>query len=163
LTWGEFTHQEPELAALGEARFERTGLVLVATLRRNGWARISPVKPFIVGGQLYLGMMWQSKKALDLLRDPRCTIHNTVSDRQATEGEFKVYGRAVNVTDLAERRRFGDAVFDKIGFRPEEPEFHCLPSTLKTSFQPSCGTNGFTIGFGRLAASFGVRGGPTRL
>lgn len=100
--------------------------MLVATLRRNEWARISPVKPFIVGGQLYLGMMWQSKKALDLLRDPRCTIHNTVSDRQATEGEFKVYGRAVNVTDLAERRRFGDAVFNKIGFRAEEPEFHCF-------------------------------------
>ena len=126
MTWGEFAYQEPELAALGEARFERTGLVLVGTLRRNGWARISPVKPFIVGGQLYFGMMWQAKKALDLLRDPRCTIHNTVSDRQATEGEFKVYGRAVNVTDLAERRRFGDAVFDKIGFRPEEPEFHCF-------------------------------------
>ena len=63
---------------------------------------------------------------MDFLRDPRCTIHNTVSDRQATEGEFKVYGRAVNVTDLAERRRFGDAVFDKIGFRPEEAEFHCF-------------------------------------
>jgi hypothetical protein len=27
---------------------------------------------------------------------------------------------------LAERRRFGDAVFDKIGFRPEEAEFHCF-------------------------------------
>jgi hypothetical protein len=89
LTWGEFAHQEPELAALGEGWFERTGLVLAAKLRRNGWAQISPVKPFIVGGQLYLGMMWQSKKALDFLRDPRCTIHNTVSDRQATEGEFK--------------------------------------------------------------------------
>jgi hypothetical protein len=114
------------MAAYGEARFERTGLVLVGTLRRNGWARISPVEPFIVGGQLYLGMMWQSKKALDLLRDPRCTIHNTISDRQASEGEFKVYGRAVDVTDLEERRRFGDAVFDKIGFRPEEPEFHCF-------------------------------------
>ena len=50
LTWSEFAHQEPELAALGEARFERTGLVLVATLRRNEWARISQVKPFIVGG-----------------------------------------------------------------------------------------------------------------
>jgi hypothetical protein len=126
LTWDEFALQDPEMAAYGEARFERTWLVLVGTLRRNGWARISPVEPFIVGGQLYLGMMWQSKKALDLLRDPRCTIHNTISDRQASEGEFKVYGRAVDVTDLEERRRFGDAVFDKIGFRPEEPEFHCF-------------------------------------
>ena len=79
-------------------------------------------------------MMWQSKKASDLLRDPRCTIHNTVFDRPATEGEFKVYGRAVNVTDLAERRRFGDAVFDKIGFRAEEPEFHCFAIDIENVF-----------------------------
>ncbi len=125
-TWGEFAEAEPELATLGRAQFGRTGLALVGTLRRDGWPRISPVEPFIVDGQLYLGMMWRSVKALDLLRDPRCVVHSTVSGRDGTEGEFKVYGRAREVSDLGRRRRFGDAVYTAIGFRPEEPAFHCF-------------------------------------
>ena len=131
-SWQQFGGQAPELAALGEAQFARTGLALVGTLRRDGWPRISPVEPFIVGGQLYLGMMWRSVKALDLLRDPRCVVHSTVSNRDGTEGEFKVYGRAVEVNDPEERRRFGDAVFAAIGFRPEEPEFHCFPISIES-------------------------------
>ena len=131
-TWQQFATHAPELAALGEAQFARTGLALVGTLRRDGWPRISPVEPFIVDGQLYLGMMWRSVKALDLLRDPRCVVHSTVSDRDGSEGEFKVYGRAVEVADLQERRRFGDAVYAAIGFRPEEPEFHCFAISIES-------------------------------
>ena len=131
-SWQQFGAQAPELAALGEAQFARTGLALVGTLRRDGWPRISPVEPFIVEGQLYLGMMWRSVKALDLLRDPRCVVHSTVSNRDGTEGEFKVYGRAVEVNDPEERRRFGDAVFAAIGFRPEEPEFHCFAISIES-------------------------------
>ena len=131
-SWQQFAAQAPELAALGEAQFARTGLALVGTLRRDGWPRISPVEPLITGGQLYLGMMWRSVKALDLLRDPRCVVHNTVSNRDGTEGEFKVYGRAVEVNDPEERRRFGDAVFAAIGFRPEEPEFHCFAISIES-------------------------------
>ena len=131
-SWQQFAAQAPELAALGEAQFARTGLALVGTLRRDGWPRISPVEPFITGGQLYLGMMWRSVKALDLLSDPRCVVHSTVSNRDGTEGEFKVYGRAVEVNDPEERRRFGDAVFAAIGFRPEEPEFHCFAISIES-------------------------------
>ena len=133
MTWQEFAAQAPELAAWGAARFERTGLVMVATLRRDGWPRVSPVEPVFAGQQLYLGMMWRSVKALDLLRDSRCTIHNAVSDRTGVEGEFKVYGRAIEVSDRDERRRFGDAVYAKIGFRPEEPEFHCFAIDIERS------------------------------
>ena len=131
-SWQQFAAQAPELAALGEAQFARTGLALVGTLRRDGWPRISPVEPLITGGQLYLGMMWRSVKALDLLRDSRCVVHSTVSNRDGTEGEFKVYGRAVEVNDPEERRRFGDAVFAAIGFRPEEPEFHCFAISIES-------------------------------
>ena len=87
MTWQEFAQQDPELAALGQERLDRHGLVMVATLRKNGFPRISPVEPLFFNGQLYLGMMWRSQKALDLLRDPRCSIHNAVSDRHATEGQ----------------------------------------------------------------------------
>ena len=93
VAWGQFAERDPELAALGEAQLARTGLALVGTLRRDGWPRISPVEPFIVDGNLYLGMMWKSRKALDLIRDPRCVVHSTVVDRKGSEGEFKVYGR----------------------------------------------------------------------
>ena len=78
MDWEEFKRADPELAALGEERIEATGLVLLGTLRKNGFPRISPVEPLLTMGRLYLGMMWQSRKALDLLRDPRCTVHSTV-------------------------------------------------------------------------------------
>ena len=92
MTWQEFAQQDPELAALGQQRLDRHGLVMLATLRKNGWPRISPVEPLFFNGQLYLGMMWRSQKALGLLRDARCTIHNAVSDRHATEGDSRSTG-----------------------------------------------------------------------
>ena len=112
MIWGEFKRDAPELAALGEERFERTGLVLVATLRKNGWPRISPVEPLITDGHLYLGMMWQSRKALDLLRDPRCTVHSTISDRHGSEGEFKVYGIGREVQALVTERNTAHATIN---------------------------------------------------
>jgi hypothetical protein len=124
VNWDEFKGAAPELAALGEGLFERTGVVLVGTIRKDGSPRISPVEPLITGGQLYLGMMWQSLKALDLLRDSRCTVHSAVSDREGAEGEFKLYGRALDVRDPEERQRYGEALYQKIEFRPEEPNYH---------------------------------------
>ena len=131
--WQEFKLNASGLAALGEELFERTGLVLIGTLRKNGWPRISPVEPLIAEGHLYLGMMWQSQKALDLLRDPRCTVHSTVSDRDGGEGEFKIYGRAVDVQDLETRSRYADALYEKIGFRPEEPEYHLFSIDIESA------------------------------
>ena len=133
MIWEEFKCNSPELAALGEERFERTGLVLIGTLRKNGWPRICPVEPLITDGHLYLGMMWRSRKALDLLRDPRCTVHSTISDRDGSEGEFKVYGRAVEILDLEIRRRFCDVLHEKIGFKPEEPEYHLFSVDIESA------------------------------
>ena len=133
MTWHEFTLQDPALAALDQERLDRNGLVMLATLRKNGWPRISPVEPLFFNGQLYLGMMWRSQKALDLLRDPRCCVHNTVSDRHATEGEFKVFGRALEITDPGDRERYAEAVFQKIGFRPQEPEYHCFAIDIQSA------------------------------
>ena len=133
MRWEEFQRRDPELAALGRERFERTGLIFLGTLRKNGWPRISPVEPLITNGHLYLGMMWQSRKALDLLRDPRCTVHSTISDRDGTEGEFKVYGYAVDIQDLDARRRYGDALYEKIQWRPEEPEYHLFSVDIESA------------------------------
>ena len=99
MRWDEFTVAAPELAGLGEERLRDRELCLLGTLRKNGYPRISPVEPEFVDGELMLGLMWQSPKALDLLRDPRCVVHSVVSDRAGTEGDFKLYGKAVPVED----------------------------------------------------------------
>ena len=132
VTWGQFAESDPELAELGEAQFARTGLALVGTLRRDGWPRISPVEPFITGGQLYLGMMLKSVKALDLMRDPRCVVHSTVSDKNGTEGEFKVYGSAREVNNPDEWQRFSDAVYATLGLRVEDLGGHCFAIDIES-------------------------------
>lgn len=133
MTWEEFQRSNPELADLGEQRFDRTGLILLGSLRKNGWPRISPVEPLITDGQLYLGIMWQSHKALDLLRDPRCTVHSTIWDKAGTEGEFKVYGIAADVQDPEARRRYGDALYEKIQIRPDESEYHLFSVDIQSA------------------------------
>jgi hypothetical protein len=123
VSWGEFEAEAGPLAALARGRFEGAGLVLVGTLRRQGWPRISPVEPLLLDGRLYLGMMWRSMKALDLRRDPRCVVHSIVAGTEGTEGDVKVYGRGLESTDPDERRRYGDGLFARIGWRPPG-DFH---------------------------------------
>ena len=109
MNWEDFEKEAPGLAAFGQERLERSGLAMVGTLCKDGWPRISAVEPLITGGRLYLGMMWRSRKVLDLLRDPRCTLHSTVTDREASEGEFKLSGEAQDVQDTDLRRSYGEA------------------------------------------------------
>lgn len=97
MIWRDFEEAAPELARLGRERFERTSVTLVATLRRDGSPRISPVEPYLVLGRLLLGMMSRSGKAADLLRDSRCSVHSSVSDVNGSEGEFQLHGRGVLV------------------------------------------------------------------
>ncbi len=127
--WAAFRQGDPGLAAIAESRMAEDGLVLVGTLRANGWPRISPVEPLVVDGELYLGMMWRSRKAVDLLADPRCVVHTTVHERNGTEGDVKIYGRACDVTDPGERTRYAAALEAAIGWRPEG-EFHLFALDL---------------------------------
>lgn len=124
MRWNEFTAACPEMAALGEERLRKAELCMVGTLRQDGSPRISPCEVDFVDGELMLGMMWQSRKALDLLRDPRCVVHNCIADRWAAAEEFKLYGRAVDVQDPDRRRRYRETVKARIDWEPEEPNFH---------------------------------------
>jgi hypothetical protein len=38
----------------------------------------------------------RSKKAVDLLRDPRVVVHSVRSDKDGTDGDVKIYGRAID-------------------------------------------------------------------
>jgi pyridoxamine 5'-phosphate oxidase-like protein len=121
MRWQEFAEAAPELAGLGEDLIRRKGVCLLGTLRKDGSPRISPCEAFFVDGDLLLGMMWQSKKALDLLRDPQLVVHSATSDREGTEGDFKLYGRAVDVQDPSVRERYAETLQEAIDWRPTEP------------------------------------------
>lgn len=91
-SWDEFELQAPALAALCFQRFKSTDLLMLGTLRKDGFPRISPIEWVIYEGELALGGIWQAKKALDLLRDPRCTIHSTTSNKDGKQGDAKLWG-----------------------------------------------------------------------
>jgi hypothetical protein len=133
MRWDEFAGVVPELAALGEDRLRAKELCLVGTLRKNGWPRISPVEPEFVDGELMLGMMWQSPKALDLLRDPRIVVHSVVSERSGKEGDFKLYGRAVDVHDSDRRAAYRASIKARIDWEPPEPNYHLFAVDVESA------------------------------
>src|SRR5215470_7582439 len=106
MRWAEFATAAPEMAALGREQLEAQRVVLIATVRRDGSPRISGAEPVTVEGDLYLGMMWRSRKALDLRRDPRLLIHNPICSNAGDEVEFSLRGQAIEVHDAEVRRRF---------------------------------------------------------
>lgn len=124
MDWDAFKREAPEIATAAEARFNAHELIMLGTLRSDGWPRITPVEFLIVDGKLYLGMMWRSMKARDLLRDPRCVLHSATSDKAGTQGDAKIYATAQAITDLAERARFREVCLDRTDWAPDEPEFH---------------------------------------
>jgi len=68
-----------------------------------------------------LGMMWRSKKALDLLRDPRISLATPQTHHDAPFGDLKLYGRAAEVQDRARKAALEDAQEAAINWRPTEP------------------------------------------
>ena len=106
---------------------------MLGTLRADGWPRISPCELDFAAGHLILGMMWQSRKALDLLRDPRCVLHTCTTDRMGTEGDAKLYGRALDVQDPELRQIYRDTVKERIGWAPDEPDFHAFSIDVESA------------------------------
>jgi hypothetical protein len=99
MTWGDLELAAPEIAQLGKERLDQPRVGLLATLRKDGSPRISPVEPFLTQGHLLFGAMSWSSKTRDLLRDPRCVLHSAISGPDTGEGELKLYGRALEADD----------------------------------------------------------------
>jgi len=132
MRWSEFAAACPELAALGEERFRGREVLLLGTLRKNGWPRITPVEPDFVDGELMVGMMWRSPKALDLLRDPRYVAHSVVTNRSGEEGDFKLYGRVRDINDADTRARYRAAIRARIDWEPSDP-FHLFALDVESA------------------------------
>ena len=100
-TWSAFVGSTPELAGRARARFDAHRHHLLATIRRDGSPRLSGTETNFLLGDLWLGMMLGSLKALDLRRDPRYALHSAPIDQDMADGDAKLAGRAVEVTDPA--------------------------------------------------------------
>ena len=132
VTWNEFTAAAPDFAAAGLERFMRSEIILLGSIRKDGSPRISPVEADVVDGELMAGMMWQSKKALDLLRDPRCIVHSTVHDRMDAMGEFKLRCHAADIKDPHKRDCYGEVLYARIKWRPEG-DFHLFAFDIESA------------------------------
>ncbi|MDO8210349.1 pyridoxamine 5'-phosphate oxidase family protein [Conexibacter sp. CPCC 206217] len=100
-SWSDFTAAAPALAAQVQERLDAHVHKTLATLRRDGAPRISGTETRIAHGELWIGSMWQARKALDLLRDPRYALHSGSDDPPAWSGDAKLAGIAEELTDPA--------------------------------------------------------------
>ncbi|MGW0910695.1 pyridoxamine 5'-phosphate oxidase family protein [Streptomyces sp. NPDC002784] len=123
-SWAAFTAAEPDLARLVEERFGAYTHHILATLRKDGSPRTTGLETRFLNGELWLGMMPGSLKALDLRRDPRFALQaNPGEGTGMGGGDVRISGRAVEVHDPAEKARYGEEV------EPPEP-FHLFRAEL---------------------------------
>ncbi|MGY6502370.1 MAG: pyridoxamine 5'-phosphate oxidase family protein [Acidimicrobiales bacterium] len=123
-SWNDLNHDAPQLAGLVRGRFEEHGLAYMATLRRDGSPRLSGVEPWFGDGEVWLGMMWQSRKALDLRRDPRCALHSANTDTQVLSGDARISGRVIEHHDEVDLERGRDLYEAATGDRPPDGPMH---------------------------------------
>ena len=80
-TW-EIATDFPDFAEAVQTAFDAHKHKTLATIRRHGSPRISGIEATFADGELWLGMMPNSLKALDLLRDPRLALHTATVDTE---------------------------------------------------------------------------------
>src|SRR5262249_14954025 len=116
-TWLEFTERSPRIAAIFTRRHAAAGdPCMLATLRSDGYPRISPMEPRVFEGELWLVGMPGTTKFLDLRRDPRCCLHTATVDTQVSDGDAKLWGGVRHVPDEAPHHRVGEDLFAETGF-----------------------------------------------
>jgi hypothetical protein len=115
-TWREFTEAAPRIAAIFTRRHAATGnLCLLATLRSDGFPRISPMEPRIFEDHLVLVGMLGTTKFRDLDRDPRFCLHTATVDTEVKDGDAKLWGVVEDLPDRSLHQRFATALFDETG------------------------------------------------
>ncbi|WP_055567596.1 pyridoxamine 5'-phosphate oxidase family protein [Streptomyces atriruber] len=124
--WEAFTTAEPDLAATVEKRFGAFTHHVLATLRKDGSPRTTGLEVRFLNGELWLGMMPNSLKALDLRRDPRFALQaNPGAGTEMAGGDVRIAGRAIEVRDPELRARYTDTVNP-----PDPDEFHLFRAEL---------------------------------
>src|SRR5690606_25990005 len=108
-TWNEFESAAPDLARRVRERLDAHTHKTMATIRKDGSPRISGTEAQIRGGELWIGSMWQARKARDLQRDPRFALHSGSDDPPEWTGDAKLSGIAEEITDDARVRELNGA------------------------------------------------------
>ena len=98
MAWGGFESAEPDLAGRVRGRFESNRHAVLATLRRDGSPRLSGMEAPIRDGHLWPAMMPASRKAGDLRRDPRFSVHSALDSENLPLGDARVDGSVVPAT-----------------------------------------------------------------
>src|SRR5258708_8409738 len=119
-----FAREQPRFGGRGDRLPAGPGVVLFATIRRDGTPRLSPVEPLFWRADLWLSMGWDTRKTLDLQRDPRLLVHNVITDREGSTGEYKVRGRAVAEPDPAVHQTYATEVKHPLRSNPQPPPLH---------------------------------------
>jgi hypothetical protein len=123
-TWDEFTTGAPRIAEIFTRRHAAAGnLCMLATLRSDGFPRISPIEPRIFEGRLLVVGMPGTTKFRDLGRDPRFCLHTATVDTHVADGDAKLFGRVYDEQDEALHQRFADALYAETGFDLRGREF----------------------------------------
>ena len=135
MDWSQFAAVAPEIARFAKERISRTGLLMLGTLRADGWPRISPIEPIILQGLLIVGGTHGTRKTLDLMRDPRCSLNTIVTDKDGTEGEVKLFGRALEITNAETIDRMAEDTFKRYGFRPAPHTYHNFSFDITSAAQ----------------------------
>jgi hypothetical protein len=98
-TWSEFEAAAPELAQAVRERLDAHTHKTLATIRRDGAPRISGTETAFRDGDLWIGSMWQARKAHDLRRDPRFALHSGSDEPSDWKGDAKLAGVVEEITD----------------------------------------------------------------
>jgi len=123
-SWLQFTQAAPRIAAIFTRRHAATGnLCLLATLRSDGYPRISPIEPRIFEDRLWLVGMPGTTKFRDLGRDPRFCLHTATVDTEVKDGDAKLWGVVEDVHDKALHQRFALDLYEQTGFDLRGQEF----------------------------------------
>jgi len=109
-SWSQFQAAAPELAEQVRARLDAHKHKTIATIRKDGSPRISGTETEIRDGELWIGSMWQARKAHDLQRDPRFALHSGSDEPDDWQGDAKLAGVAEEITDTERVKEMnGDA------------------------------------------------------
>jgi hypothetical protein len=103
--WGEVRAAAPELAAAVQRCFDAHKHKTIATLRRDGSPRISGNEVTFTPEEVWIGIMNDAVRVLDLQRDPRLAVHSATVDPEMAGGDAKLSGRAVEAATAEEFAR----------------------------------------------------------
>ena len=105
VSWAGFEQADTALAGRVRHRLDSHRHTILATLRADGSPRLSGMEAPIRSGHLWLAMMPGSRKAADLRRDPRFSLHSAPDSENLPDGDARIDG-VVKPADAAQQKEF---------------------------------------------------------